>query len=344
MNATPAIPSMRELNVITARYQNPSWFRAGMQVLVTFLPMAALWFAVSQLGEQNLFACLGLGVLIGLLQVRICMFQHDCGHQSFLPTIASNDAAGQLFQLFSLMPYFKWRHEHAIHHAGTGNLAKRGTGDVDTLTVREYRALTPGKRLGYRVYRNTLVLLGIAPIWQFMLRQRWPEFSQGKREVRGVFWLDLMLVAYGLAMSAWLGPTVFLATQFIASFVMASVSIFTFYVQHQYETTYWRPQESWDYSHGALLGSSLHVIPKWMQWITSNIGIHHIHHLSPRIPNYELQRCLDENEVFQQANRITFMQSFATFGLKLWDEESLRLVSFRAAEEPVRGGESQAVA
>jgi omega-6 fatty acid desaturase (delta-12 desaturase) len=323
--------SVRELNEIAARYHTSSWRRAGVQVVDTFVPMALLWAAAAWVWPRSVPLALLSGAGIGALQLRICMFQHDCGHYSFLPTPAANDRAGSFFQLFSLMPYYRWRREHAIHHASSGNLDRRGIGDVDTMTVREYAALSPGAKLAYRLYRHPLVLFGIGPLWQFIIRQRWPSGDQGAREASGVWTLDAMLVLFALGMGTLLGFPLFFAVQFTASMVMGSLSIFIFFVQHQHEDAYWAPQEKWDYARSALQGSSWHKIHPVLQWLSGNIGIHHVHHLSPRIPNYELRRALAENEEFQQGRPLSFWESLKTPGLKLWDEDRGRMVGFGEA-------------
>jgi omega-6 fatty acid desaturase (delta-12 desaturase) len=328
---------IHELNAIAVRYHNPSWRRAGVQVADTFAPIAVLWVAAAWFWPRSTPLALLCGFCIGLLQLRVCMFQHDCGHYSFLPTPRANDLAGSMFQLFSLMPYYKWRREHAIHHASSGNLDRRGIGDVDTLTVREYAALSPGAKLAYRVYRNPLVLFGFGPLWQFILRQRWPQGEQGARESRGVWTLDAMLVLFALGMGALVGLRCFLAVQFTASMVMGSLSIFIFFVQHQHEHAYWAPQHEWQYSRSALQGSSWHRIHPVLQWISGNIGIHHVHHLSPRIPNYELQRALAENEEFRLGESLTLWESLKTPGLKLWDEDRGRMVGFADANAAADG-------
>ena len=319
---------MRELNEIAARYHRPSWRRAGIQVVNTLIPIALLWAIAAWSWPRSVSLSLACGAAIGLFQLRICMFQHDCGHYSFLPSPTANDRAGSLFQLFSLMPYYKWRHEHAIHHASSGNLDRRGIGDVDTLTVREYAARSTLGRLAYRLYRNPLVLFGLGPLWQFIIRQRWPVSGQGAREARGVWTLDAMLLLFALGMGRLLGFPCFLAVQFTATMVMGSLSIFVFFVQHQHEEAYWAPQEEWEYTRSALHGSSWHRIHPVLQWFSGNIGIHHVHHLSPRIPNYELPRALAENEVFRHGKPLTLRESLGTPRLKLWDEDRRRMVGF----------------
>jgi omega-6 fatty acid desaturase (delta-12 desaturase) len=276
----------------------------------------------------------GLVLLLSIpaagLLVRAFIIMHDCGHGSFFSSRRWNDIVGFVTGVITLTPYVQWRKEHAIHHATSGNLDKRGYGDVTTLTVKEYLALTRWGRFRYRLYRHPIVLLVIGPLW-LAIKQRFPSTGDpiGAKERFNVYATDVVIV--GLAIVAALfGALNTAAALYLPAFLIAGSSgVWLFYVQHQFEEAYWRPGEQWDYATSALQGSSYLRLPKVLQWFTGNIGLHHIHHLSPRIPNYQLQRCYDENPVFQSVPTFGFWEGIKTLSLKLWDEENKRLIRWR---------------
>jgi len=269
----------------------------------------------------------------GLL-LRTFIIMHDCGHGSFFRSRRWNDAVGFLTGLLTLTPYTQWRHDHAIHHATSGNLEKRGYGDITTLTVEEYVALSWWGRFRYRMYRNPLVMFGLGPIW-FAIRNRWqtPGHFTQMREIWNVHATNLAiagLVGIG-GMTVGLKPLVLV---YVPVFLLSGVAgIWLFYVQHQYDEAYWERPGNWDYTTAALAGSSYLKLPRVLQWLTGNIGLHHVHHLSPKIPNYFLQRCHDEIPVLQQAPVVTLWDGLRALRLKLWDEEARQLVSFRRLRE-----------
>jgi len=266
--------------------------------------------------------------------VRIFIIQHDCGHGAFFKSRRANDLVGQLSSLFTLAPYKFWRKAHAIHHAHHAELEERGIGDVWTMTVGEYRSAPWWKRAVYRVFRNPLFLFVLAPAVNWVLLQRLPLGGQPNwrtGENASVWWTNAAIVA-GLAGSGLLfGIVPVLAIALPVLVIAASVGTWLFYVQHQFERTYWEHTPEWDYTLAAMRGSSFYELPRVLQWFTGNIGYHHIHHLSPRIPNYNLQRCHDENPVLQRVARLTLLSSLKTVLLALWDENERRLVTFREA-------------
>jgi omega-6 fatty acid desaturase (delta-12 desaturase) len=335
MSATDRSPTDRgdapDWKAILAPYKKPEGWRAIYQLVNTALPLVALWLVMLWSLSVSYWLTLALSIPAALLVVRLFIFQHDCGHGSFFKSQRVNNIVGGLIGVLTLVPYQYWRKTHAIHHAESGNLDGRGFGDVDTLTVREYLSRSRAKRMLYRVYRNPFVLLVIGPIYQFILKHRFPADTPRvwKREWSSVHRTNAALLAVLIFMWLTVGLDRFLLVQLPITLIAGAVGVYMFYVQHQYEDTYWRYKEAWDYYAAGLEGSSHLVMPKVLQWFTGNIGLHHIHHANSRIPNYHLQRCLDENPELGQATRLGLFQSIKTLGLTLWDEDAKRLIGFR---------------
>jgi omega-6 fatty acid desaturase (delta-12 desaturase) len=321
-------------------YRSADDGRALLQLVTTVLPFVGLsalllWSASQGSWPVLLFVLPALALLAGGLLVRLFIIQHDCGHGSFFSSRAANTWVGRALSVLTLTPYGYWRRAHSLHHASAGDLSRRGIGDVDTLTVREYRVLSAWGRLKYRIYRNPAVLHVLGPPLYFVLFQRSP-FGQAlpAREAwRSIMGLNAaLLVLYGaLVAILGIGP-VALALLPVAC-VASWVGGWLFFVQHQFEQTRWDEGKEWDFQLGALGGSSYYVLPRILQWFTGSVGLHHIHHLNSRIPNYRLQACLDGDEVLARISRLTLRESFSCIGLALWDEERRKLVSF--AEAPL---------
>jgi omega-6 fatty acid desaturase (delta-12 desaturase) len=280
--------------------------------------------------DYSYWLTLGLALPTAGLLVRIFIIQHDCGHGSFFKSRQANDYLGSVCSLFTLTPYYYWRKSHAIHHASASNLEQRGVGDIYTMTVKEYLQQSPWGRLKYRFYRHPLILLGVAPAFLFLVLYRFPhpDAKPWKRERANVWWTNLALAGAIAGLSLTIGFKAFILIQLPITLLATTAGTWLFFVQHQFEDTYWAKGGEWDYTLAALKGSSYYKLPKVLQWFTGNIGFHHIHHLSPRIPNYLLQKCHDENPLFQQVVVLTLWSSFKTIFLSLWDEERERLVSF----------------
>ena len=333
MASAPAIPDARTLADIVNRYRTPSFARGLLQLATSAIPFALAWTAALLALEVSYWLTLAFAVLAAGFVMRLFMIQHDCGHGAFFPSHKLNDLVGGVIGVFTLVPYRYWRKTHAIHHKTSGDLDYRSFGDISTLTVREYRALSFMGRLGYRMYRHPLVLLGIGPVYQFFLKHRLPLDVpwSWKRE-----WTSVLLTNLGLAalvLLAWrtVGLGDFLRVQLPISLIAGSIGVFLFYVQHQFEDTYWREHPEWDFHAAGLQGSSYLVLPRVLQWFTANIGLHHIHHVNSRIPNYRLPECYRREPVFQHVTRITLWDGVKCLRLALWDEQSGRLVSFRTA-------------
>ena len=314
---------------MVARYQTPSVKRAVWQLLTTVVPLIAAFGLMYWSLSVSYWLTLTLALPAAGLAIRTFIIMHDCGHGSFLPSRLWNDVVGWVTGILTATPYSHWRREHAIHHATSGHLEERGTGDITTLTVREYLGLGWFRRIRYRLYRNPLLLLVVGPAYLFV-KHRWPSRKfAGRREVINVFGTDLALAGMVTTLSLLIGFREFLLIWIPILMLSGAAGVWLFYVQHQFEHAYWRGGDEWDYATAAVAGSSYFRLPKVVQWFTGNIGFHHVHHLSPRIPNYRLERCHRENPSLQQVTTLTIRESFRTMGLKLWDEETGRMVGFR---------------
>jgi len=263
--------------------------------------------------------------------LRIFIIQHDCGHGSFFSSKRANDVVGMISSLITLTPYYYWKKSHAIHHAHVGNLDGRGIGDVQTLTVKEYLQLSPLGKLQYRIYRNPFILFGIIAFLLFVVVYRFPtsRTKTMKSVQSSIYWTNLGIACLVAGLVKLVGWQTFLLVHFPVEVWAASVGTWIFYVQHQYEDTYWEGQDKWDYATAAMKGSSFYKLPPVLQWFSGNIGFHHIHHLSPRIPNYLLPQCHEENPPLQGAVVLTLRTGIRSMILTLWDEEEKKLISFR---------------
>ena len=317
---------------ILTRYREPSNGRSLFELGVTFGPLVMFWVAMwasYYLGFWWLTLLLSIPAA-GFL-VRLFMIQHDCGHGAFFRHRLANDWIGRALGVLTLTPYDFWRRTHAIHHATSGNLERRGIGDIDTLTVREYLALSRWRRLMYRFYRHPAVMFGLGPAYLFILRHRLPF---GLMRCGWQPWVSTMgtnlAIAIIVATLMWLigiGP--FLLVQGPVMLLAAAMGVWLFYVQHQFEHTVWAHDETWNLHEVALRGSSYYVLPGILRWFTANIGVHHVHHLCSRIPYYRLPRVLREHPELSDIGRLTLWQSIKSVRLVLWDESRRKLVSFR---------------
>jgi omega-6 fatty acid desaturase (delta-12 desaturase) len=313
-------------------FAQPDRGRALGQLANTLLPYLGLWVLMVLALRAGLayWLILPLILLAALLLVRVFIFFHDCGHGSFLASPRENEVVGYLCGILTFTPFHEWRTTHARHHATAGNLDRRGVGDVWTLTVAEYQAAPRGKRLAYRLFRNPLVMFGLGPAFMFLIAHRFPHKGAKKRERISVILTDLALLAILLGMSLAIGFWTYLLIQLPIILIAGTLGLWLFYVQHQYEGVYWARQKEWNVVRAALEGSSYYRLPKVAQWFTGNIGLHHIHHLRPRIPNYRLQQCYDAVPEMQAVRPLAFLKSLKSLRLNLWDEDQQKLVSFRS--------------
>jgi omega-6 fatty acid desaturase (delta-12 desaturase) len=337
-DAPPSLPlpaNVRQWPRFLALYREPDAARSVIELAVTVVPLLALWTLMWATFQISPLLCLILSVPAAGFLVRLFMIQHDCGHGSFFHQRQLNDWVGRVVGVLTLTPHDYWQRTHASHHAGMGNLAHRGLGDVTTITVREYLALGPWRRLGYRLYRHPLVLFGIGPAYVFLLRHRLPL---GLMRAGWRPWVSTMatnaaiMVVAGGAIAV-IGLVPFLLIQLPTALLAASAGIWLFYVQHQYEDTYWETDSNWSHPDASLKGSSHYVLPGVLRWFTANIGVHHVHHLNSRIPFYRLPEVLRNHPELANMSRLSLAKSLGCVRLALWDESRRRLVSFREVRQ-----------
>jgi omega-6 fatty acid desaturase (delta-12 desaturase) len=318
---------------IIAEYQNPDALRSWLQLINSLIPYCFLWFVMVLSLRVSYWLTLLLAIPTAGFMIRTFIIFHDCGHGSFFKSKRANDLVGIITGILTFTPYYRWRHDHAVHHATVGDLDRRGTGDVWTLTVKEYQSLPPRKRLVYRVMRNPFVMFTIGSLGVFLIGNRFPIGASGKRERYSVYWTNLALLAIVFVMSATIGFKAYLLVQLPVLILGTSIGVWLFYIQHQFEGVYWERHDRWDFLSAALSGSSYYKLPGILQWFTGNIGFHHIHHISPRIPNYYLEKCHKDHPMFEQVKILTLRSSLRSLFLRLWDENKKQLVGFSALKE-----------
>ena len=311
---------------VVAKYARPDLWRSIWQIVNTLIPYSVLFYLSMRSLEISFWLTLPLSILTAGFMVRIFIIFHDCGHGSFFKSKTANTWLGRVTGLLTFTPYYRWRHDHAIHHATAGDLDRRGKGDVYTMTVEEYLAEPWWKRFGYRIMRNPIVMFFIGSLIVFVVTQRIPP-TKGTREQASVWWTNLMLAIYITGMSFVFGWKAYLIVQLLVIFFGASVGIWLFYVQHNFEGVYWARREHWDYFKASMQGSSFYKLPAVLNWFTGNIGYHHIHHLSARIPNYNLPKAFKENPIFH-VEPVTILSSLKSLTLRLYDEKTRKLVGW----------------
>lgn len=315
-----------------ARYELPSLRRALWQMLDTFIPYLALWAVMVFLIKQG--APYGIVLLLSIvaagLQVRIFIMFHDCCHGSYFRSHAANTVLGTIAGVVTFTPFKDWRQAHNMHHATAGDLDRRGVGDVTTMTVEEYRAAPLMRRLRYRAYRHPLVMFVLGPVWVFLVSFRFFPKHAKRPERISILITNVSIAAVACAASWTIGLRTYLLIQLPILLISGAAGIWLFYVQHQFEKDYWARHEVWDPLRAALQGSSFYKLPKVLQWFSGNIGLHHIHHIRPRIPNYNLQRCLEAFPALQAVEPLTLWRSLRSLRFRLWDEAGQKMVGFRA--------------
>jgi omega-6 fatty acid desaturase (delta-12 desaturase) len=325
--------SLQDWRRLLAPYAKPDAARAAGQLCTTVALLLASAAGLFWGLAQGFWLALLLAMPAAVFMVRLFIIQHDCGHGSYFRSPRTNDMLGIVLGVVTMMPYRAWRRDHAVHHASSGNLARRGIGDVTTLTVAEYRARSRWRRIAYRLYRHPLVLFAVGPIY-LLLRYRLFTANpfRDRRSWIGILGTDAAAATLGAGAIALIGPVAFLAGWGSVLLLASAVGVWLFYVQHQFEETYWCPTALWDFQTAALKGSSFYDLPRFLHWLTGSIGFHHIHHLASRIPNYRLRTCFEENPELQHAaKRVTLWGSLKSTRMALWDENTQKLVSFRQA-------------
>ena len=332
MHRQPLIDA-RQMRRAMSVFAKPLLARSVFELLITVVPFIMLWALTWASLMIGFWPGMLLSIPAGGLLLRLFVIQHDCGHGSLFRRRAANDWVGRSLSVLTLTPYDSWRRSHAQHHATSGNLGKRGTGDIDTLTVAEYRGQSPRQRLAYRLYRNPVIFFAIGPAYTFLLRHRLPLGLVG-----GAWrpWLSTLATnaAIGTVAAAviWqIGFVQFFAVHVPIALIAATAGVWLFYIQHQFEDTVWDSDSDWSFHESALHGSSYYDLPPVLRWFTANIGIHHVHHLSSKIPFYRLPQVLRAHPELSAVSRLTLGQSFATTRLRLWDEQKRRLLTFSEA-------------
>lgn len=324
-------PQMKisEWKKIVAPFQVPSIPRAIWQIVNTFVPMVLLWWAMYESLSVSYWLTLALAAVTGLLVVRVFIFFHDCGHGSFFKSNRANSIVGFICGMVTFTPYSHWSWQHSVHHQTSGDLSRRGDGDIWTMTVKEYQESSPTRRMFYRIIRNPITLFIVGPLVLFLLYQRIPSPRAKAKDRASVMYMNVAVVLMVAAMSWLFGFKNYVMMQLPVTMFAGMAGIWMFYVQHQYEDVYWEHGKEWDYTTAALEGSSFYKLPKILQWFTGNIGYHHVHHLSSRVPNYYLERCHNSHPMFHSIKPLTLWESLKCINLRLWDESDRKLISWK---------------
>ena len=316
-----------------ARYRQPHLGRSIWQIINTVVPYVGMWFLMFFSLQVSYWLTLVLAIPAAGFLMRSFIISHDCGHGAFFRSRKANDIVGTITALFAFVPYEQWRHEHAVHHASGGDLDHRGIGDIWTMTVEEYMHASRYQRIRYRLHRSPWVLFTVGAFIQFMILQRFPRRPMSRREKNSIWLTNLLIAAASTGLCLLIGWKAFLLIQIPVMVLASSVGVWLFYVQHQFEGVHWSRHDTWKFATGAVEGSSYYKLPPVLQWISGNIGFHHIHHLSPRIPNYYLEKCYKENPIFQEVSTITLRASLKSATFRLWDEELQKLVGYAGVDD-----------
>jgi len=306
------------------------------QIVNTVIPFLVLWVLAYKSLEISYLLTIALGIIAAGFLVRIFIIFHDCCHYSFFKNRKANKILGTITGIMTLFPFSQWQHDHSVHHASSGNLDKRGVGDIWALTVDEYFAMPLWNRIGYRLYRNPLIMFGLGPIYQFLLKNRFNRRGARKSERLNTYLTNISIVTlYSLIIWA-IGWEAFLLVQTPIFLISGSAGIWLFYVQHTFEDSYFEEDDNWEYVKAAVEGSSFYKLPKLFQWLTGNIGYHHVHHLSPRVPNYKLEDAHNHTPELQNVPTITFRTSIESLRFRLWDENNKKFVTYKEAVKIIK--------
>lgn len=316
-------------NAIVSNYNKPRISKSVWQIINSVGPYLLLWVVMVQIVEISFWLTLPLIILASGFLIRIFIIFHDCGHGSFFHSKKLNLNVGKICGIFTFTPYHRWTDNHRNHHQSVGNLDKRGQGDIWTLTVEEYLERSPWKKFLYRLFRHPLFLIAIGGPFSFMVLNRFTSSKMTRKQKLDIYGTNAILFVLGVLISWLIGWQTFLIIQLPILSFSAVGGVYLFYLQHQYDDVIWRRAEEWNYHFIAINGSSFFKLPSILRWFTGNIGFHHIHHLGPTIPNYNLKKCHQENTVFHDVKPITLFKSLHSLKLRLWDEQNQKIVSFR---------------
>ncbi|KGX93019.1 fatty acid desaturase [Pontibacillus halophilus JSM 076056 = DSM 19796] len=326
----------RELKKSVAPYAKPETRSGVVQLINTLLPFLILWGISYWTLSISPWIAIPVAMLAGGFVIRIFIIFHDCTHQSFMKGKQANRIVGNITGILTLFPFEKWKRDHAIHHATSGNLDKRGTGDIWVMTVEEYMEASFWQRLIYRLYRNPIVMFGLGPLYLFLISNRFNRKDAPKKERLNTHMTTVIaVVMYSLVIWA-IGWEAFLIIQLPILYVSGVLGIWLFYVQHQFEDSYYEDESEWDFVKAAVDGSSYYKLPKWLEWVSGSIGYHHVHHLSPRVPNYKLEEAHNSTPPLQKATTITLLTSLESIRFRLYDTDHKVFVTFKEAKERIK--------
>ncbi|MDQ0268482.1 fatty acid desaturase [Cytobacillus purgationiresistens] len=314
-------------------YEKSNTKQSVFQLINTFVPFFGLWYLAYLSLDISYFLTLAISVVAGGFLIRIFIIFHDCCHHSFFKNRKANKVVGTISGVLTIFPYSAWAHDHSVHHATSSNLDKRGTGDIWVLTVDEYLASPFLTRIGYRIYRNPIVMFGIGPIYTFLIKNRFNRKGAKMKERMNTYLTNVSIVALYTGMCFLIGWEAFVLVQAPIFLISGAAGIWLFYVQHTFEDSYFEEDENWEYVKAAVEGSSFYKLPKLLQWMTGNIGYHHVHHLSPRVPNYQLEAAHENSEPLKNVPTITLSTSLHSLKFRLWDEEKKMFVGYKGLKE-----------
>lgn len=321
---------------IVSEYEKPHFWRASWQLVNSVGSYVAMWVLMYLSLSVSWWLTIPLAILAGGFLIRVFIIFHDCGHGSFFKSRRANNVWGFITGMLTFTPFHHWRWEHSIHHTTVGDLDRRGIGDIWTLTVQEYLDASLSKKIAYRLARNPVILFVIAPLFLFLVKERFPTSKANPREKRSVWIMNAALLCMASILISIFGFVPWLIIQLTTMAIAGSGGVWLFYVQHQFEDVYWEHSDNWDYTAAALQGSSFYKLPRVLQWFSGNIGFHHIHHLSSRVPNYHLERCHRSDPLFQKVKPLTLFPSLKAMTFRLWDEQNKKLISFGHLKKALR--------
>ncbi|MBK5429298.1 MULTISPECIES: fatty acid desaturase [Bacillus] len=334
------LQNTKNLKKQVAPFEKSTAKKSVWQIINTVVPFIILWYLAYKSLSVSYWLALVPAVLAAGFMTRVFIIFHDCTHHSFFKSRRVNRIVGTCMGVLTLFPFDQWGHEHSVHHATSGNLDKRGTGDIWTLTVNEYLAAPFRLRLAYRLYRNPLVMFGLGPIYVFLLKNRFNRKGARKKERMNTYLTNVLIVAL-VGLLCWtLGWQSFLLVHGSIFLIAGSIGIWLFYVQHTFEDSYFEEDKEWEYVKAAVEGSSFYKLPKILQFLTGNIGFHHVHHLSPRVPNYKLEEAHNNTLPLKNVPTITLATSLRSIRFRLWDEQNNNFVSFKDVKKLVKNNVS----
>ncbi|MFC6332891.1 fatty acid desaturase [Paenibacillus septentrionalis] len=322
-------PRQQQLRKSMNKFEKTSLTKSIQQLCNTFIPLVGLWVAAYFSLSVSYWLTLPLAIAAGMFVVRTFIIFHDCCHGSFFKSKRANDIVGIITGVLTHVPYLQWKNEHAIHHATSSNLDKRGVGDLWIMTVEEYEEASLFEKIQYRLYRNPFVMFVLGPFFVFAFQYRFNRKGARRKEKLNTYLMNVLIVAMYAILILLVGWEAVLLIQLPSFYVAGALGIWLFYVQHQFEDSYFEHDEEWSYVNAAVEGSSYYRLPKLLQWLTGNIGFHHVHHLSPKVPNYLLEQAHNETPPLHKATTIGIKESLHSLKLALWDEQTRRFVSFK---------------